>query len=530
MRTGQRLLSLFLAAALCLVLLPAAALASDEPSLSPPKDGQPLAVEESPDGEETADEETICEEETTYIDEVEPPAAEAVFTEEFVPALDSASAAELAENERICYEFLIGTMGFNTAAACGILATIYGESRFDPTARGDYQNGNYTSYGICQWHDWGTNEGRFTNLKNFCADNGYDYTTVVGQLYFLKYELETSWYGFAYVRRAMYNDFANTAEGAYDAGYYWCKEFGRPADTENVSKQRGVWARDMFYAKYASYTPPAEYTVTFDADGGTAVGSRTVTAGCAIGTLPSTTKTGYTLGGWYTKKNGEGTRLTAATLVTASMTAYARWFANLYTVTFDANGGTVGTANRDVLYGGTYGELPTPTRGGYTFDGWYTAASGGTRVTDSTTMNTANAHTLYAHWTAAVSYTVTYHANGGSITPMAQTKIVGTSLTLPSTKRTNYTLLGWAESADAQTAAYAPGAPYTVSKNVTLYAVWQYGGAAGDTNGDGICTPADAALALARIGTTDDAADRNGDGTVTAYDAALILKQSVGLS
>jgi len=69
-------------------------------------------------------------------------------------------------------------------------------------------------------------------------------------------------------------------------------------------------------------------------------------------------------------------------------------------VTFDPNGGSVSDNNKTVYYGETYGDLPTPTRTGYTFDGWYTAASGGSKVTASTTVTTASNHTLHAHWIA----------------------------------------------------------------------------------------------------------------------------------
>ena len=48
----------------------------------------------------------------------------------------------------------------------------------------------------------------------------------------------------------------------------------------------------------------------------------------------------------------------------------ATWTPNSYTVTFDANGGTVETTQKTVSYGGTYDSLPTPTRSGYTFKGW----------------------------------------------------------------------------------------------------------------------------------------------------------------
>ena len=69
-----------------------------------------------------------------------------------------------------------------------------------------------------------------------------------------------------------------------------------------------------------------------------------------------------------------------------------------YPVTFNPNGGTVSTASKVVTIGSTYGTLPTPTRTGYDFDGWYTQKTGGTKVDENTTVTTAANHTLYAHW------------------------------------------------------------------------------------------------------------------------------------
>ena len=59
-------------------------------------------------------------------------------------------------------------------------------------------------------------------------------------------------------------------------------------------------------------------------------------------------------------------------------------------------------------------ELPTPTRTGYTFNGWYTAASGGTKKTSTTTVNITSNQTLYAHWTIN-NYTVTVRATNATV-------------------------------------------------------------------------------------------------------------------
>ena len=74
-----------------------------------------------------------------------------------------------------------------------------------------------------------------------------------------------------------------------------------------------------------------------------------------------------------------------------------------YTVYFNANGGSVSTTSKTVTKGGTYGTLPTPTRSGYTFAGWYTASSGGTRVYSTTKFTRSSNQTLYAHWTVSAS-------------------------------------------------------------------------------------------------------------------------------
>ena len=76
-----------------------------------------------------------------------------------------------------------------------------------------------------------------------------------------------------------------------------------------------------------------------------------------------------------------------------------------YTVTFNPNGGTCAVKKATVSYGAAYGTLPTPKRTGYKFAGWYTAKSGGTKVTAKTTVKTAANHTLYARWTHTHSYT-----------------------------------------------------------------------------------------------------------------------------
>ncbi|MBR3049103.1 MAG: InlB B-repeat-containing protein [Bacilli bacterium] len=82
-------------------------------------------------------------------------------------------------------------------------------------------------------------------------------------------------------------------------------------------------------------------------------------------------------------------------------TVYIRILANRYKITFDPNGGEVDDNNKFIEEGSEIGELPTPTRGVYTFDGWYTEADGGEKISASTIP--AGATTYYAHWSFEAS-------------------------------------------------------------------------------------------------------------------------------
>ena len=159
-------------------------------------------------------------------------------------ALGGAAALQVRAanaNEAVIFEYLTGPVELNTAAACGVLANLEWESGFDPHAVGD----GGTSYGICQWH-----ASRFARLRDYCAENGLDYTALEGQLEYLRYELENYYPRVLEYLRGVSDD----AEGAYDAGYYWCYHFEIPAGyASGVSVKRGNLAKNTYYPAY--YTP-----------------------------------------------------------------------------------------------------------------------------------------------------------------------------------------------------------------------------------------------------------------------------------
>lgn len=78
---------------------------------------------------------------------------------------------------------------------------------------------------------------------------------------------------------------------------------------------------------------------------------------------------------------------------------FDKYIKGSFVVTFDANGGNVETSNKTVYYGSEYGDLPEATRDYYSFDGWFTDAENGVKITDTEVYNDALDTTLYAHWT-----------------------------------------------------------------------------------------------------------------------------------
>lgn len=89
-------------------------------------------------------------------------------------------------------------------------------------------------------------------------------------------------------------------------------------------------------------------------------------------------------------------------------------------VTFDPNGGTVDVTTKQIYYNQPYGELPTPTRTGYTFDGWYTLKIGGTKVTADTKASVVANQVLYAQWSTMV-YTATWETGTGYVITVNRT-------------------------------------------------------------------------------------------------------------
>ena len=224
---------------------------------------------------------------------------------------------------------------------------------------------------------------------------------------------------------------------------------------------------------YAQWTINS-YTVTFDKNGGTIDAnptSKTATYGGTVGTLPTApSRTGYAFASWNMASDGSGTAFTVSTPVTATITVYAQWTINTYTVTFDKNGGTTDAnpTTKTATYQGNVGSLPTPpSQTGYTFTGWNTANDGnGTAFTASTAVTASIP--VYAQWTIN-QYTVDFNSNGGSAVTSQSVNYNATATQPSDPTKTDSTFAGWYSD---EGLLFAFSFSTLITASITLYAQW----------------------------------------------------------
>ena len=214
-------------------------------------------------------------------------------------------------------------------------------------------------------------------------------------------------------------------------------------------------------------------------DGGTLSEPIKVVQGFKYGPLPTPTRAGFKFTGWTLS---DGTKITSSTQVTATNHSMliANWEkdTSTNTITFDANGGSLsGTTTFAIKKGQKYSDvlstLKTPTRTGQDFTGWYNEKYGFT-LDMGATFNYEEDLIFKAQWTPK-TYEITYDANGGENAPATEYKTYGVIyyLTTEQPTREGYNFLGWAKTATASLASYAPGAKYTTNAKTTFYAVWE---------------------------------------------------------
>src|SRR5690554_4367981 len=164
--------------------------------------------------------------------------------------------------------------------------------------------------------------------------------------------------------------------------------------------------------------PKVEYTITFNVDGGVAIGSQKKTAGQTLGNLPTPTKDDHEFKGWFLDA-AKTIEATPTTVVDKDLTLYAKWELIetepvIHTITFDVDGGVaINSQKREDSE--TLGNLPTPTKDNHTFKGWFLDVNKTTEATAATVVD--KDLTFYAKWelieTEPVIYTITFDVDGG---------------------------------------------------------------------------------------------------------------------
>lgn len=151
------------------------------------------------------------------------------------------ASASTSNNKSEIFKQLTTKLDLNPAAACGIMANMEHESKFDPTLVITDTNG-LLSGGLCQW-----NGGRFSNLQYFCSRNGYNYLSIEGQIAYLRHELSSGSYSYIY---DYLKDVSNDADGAYDAAWYWCYYFEVPSNRSYKADCRGYSAETKYWPEF----------------------------------------------------------------------------------------------------------------------------------------------------------------------------------------------------------------------------------------------------------------------------------------
>ena len=391
-------------------------------------------------------------------------------------------------------------LGWELSATNGLTATRYSETISSTTINSWYNNykaGKMTSlYAVWQPNEYIVNYYRFTgNNQIVCGTTTHTYDED---------------------RKTTLLDGSSVTNICPNAGYIFTG-WGVTAGVENVlneqdftknnQAQTALWSiTDNKYSesinlyaryKYAKIAIIANATSNggkiSNLEGWTTYTSgayKVITYKSAFGTLPVATKTDCRFDGWFTTKSGNGTQITSSTIMnyTTATTIYARFTKIVFNITWNGNA-TAGDLLEANLwnYAGSAGYTsantgsnakyttsgveatsrvtvdqplgywaPIPIRRGYTFNGWYTAETGGTKVADATGALVASVSgytnsskkwikyadiTLYAQYSIK-NYTITINSNGGSaIDATTYNTTTGTTINAPS--RAGYTFAGW---------------------------------------------------------------------------------------
>jgi uncharacterized repeat protein (TIGR02543 family) len=208
-----------------------------------------------------------------------------------------------------------------------------------------------------------------------------------------------------------------------------------------------------------------QYTITFNTNGGDIISTQTHTFGSPL-VIPTPTRVGHAFGGWFIDSNlTQPYSGSTIAMPAENLTLYAKWTINQYTITFNTNGGDIISTQTHTF--GSPLVIPTPTRVGHVFGGWFTDSNLTQSYSESETMPAENL-TLYAKWNVN-QYTITFNTNGGDIIS-TQTHTFGSPLVIPTPTRVGHAFGGWFTDSNL-TQSYSESETMP-AENLTLYAKW----------------------------------------------------------
>ena len=188
--------------------------------------------------------------------------------------------------------------------------------------------------------------------------------------------------------------------------------------------------------------------------------------------LPTTEKTYYTFGGWYTTSDFTGDAVTEIALgTTGAKTFYAKWTAISYNIVYMDGETTLDLTPATYTIEDAV-TLPTPVKTGYDFGGWYDNAEFTGDVVTGIALGSIEDKTFYAKWTATV-YTITYMDGNTPIEGLVPTSYtIEAAATLPATaEKSGYGFYGWFDNA-ATTGDEVTEIPAGTTGDKTFYAKW----------------------------------------------------------
>ena len=254
------------------------------------------------------------------------------------------------------------------------------------------------------------------------------------------------------------NSYTPIKTGYTFVNWYDTPEFSGSAFDFDVELTTDV----QLYAKWSIN----EYTISFEENDGSAVENITQDYNTVVTEPSDPTKDGYTFAGWFTEIELINV-YTFTTMPAVSITLYAKWNINEYTITFEENSGSE-VANITQDYNTTVTKPADPTKDGYTFAGWFTEISFENEYIFSTMP--LNGITLYAKWLDASSTaTVSFNSDGGSEVSSEVVDIDGLVTEPDDPTKTGYSFVKWNNSFGEEWIFNVD----TVTEDITLTAVWQ---------------------------------------------------------